>query len=428
MEGESNEFANEPVPVERTGSWIGVALISAMVAFSLPTFVAGVELFAVSDYRSAIIAVVTGGALLALIGGICGVIGARTRLSSYMLAKVAFGYRGAALVNVAFAISLLGWFGVNIDLFSETALRMLADIWGVQAPVWLIELIAGVIMTMTTLYGFRAISGLSMLLTPVLMLVTALLWYQIAGASAGHALWDEVTVSTLSFGDSVSAVVGGVIIGAVILPDITRFIRHWQGAVYTALLSYLVVGSVVMIAGGLAAQLFAQGEFLDVMMTIGLGSAAFVIVIAGSWVLNTLNLYSTALSIAATAPRVPNHWLVLGLGALGTLAAFANILDYFLDFLFYLAIVFVPVAGVIAVDYTLLRRAAYHDALDPEAIAVSWAALLSWFAGAVVALLGAEGVITLSGIAAVDAIAVSAGCYALAGRWSTRPTPASDAT
>ena len=55
--------------------------------------------------------------MLTIIGCITGSIGARTRLSSYMLVRIAFGDRGASLVNLAFALSLLGWFGVNIDLF-----------------------------------------------------------------------------------------------------------------------------------------------------------------------------------------------------------------------------------------------------------------------------------------------------------------------
>ncbi|MGB5354687.1 MAG: cytosine permease, partial [Woeseia sp.] len=114
----SQEFATEPVPADRTVGWLRVGLISAMVAFSLPTFVAGAEIFLATDNRSALSAILIGCALLTFIAAMSGSIGARTHLSSYMLARVAFGTRGAALVNIAFAISLLGWFGVNIDLFS----------------------------------------------------------------------------------------------------------------------------------------------------------------------------------------------------------------------------------------------------------------------------------------------------------------------
>ena len=145
-----------------------------------------------------------------------------------------------------------------------------------------------------------------------------------------------------------------------------------------------------MIAGGLAADLLANDDFLDVLIVMGLSWAAFVIVIAGSWVLNSLNLYSTTLSIEATIPSTENRLLIVVLGALGTVAAFLNILDYFLTFLFYLGIVFVPVAGVIAVDHFFARPSAYFDDLAAAERSVSPTALAAWAAGTVVALLGAE--------------------------------------
>jgi len=349
--------------------------------------------------------------LLTFIAAISGVIGARTHLSSYMLARIAFGTQGAALVNIAFAVSLLGWFGVNIDLFSGAIGLLISDTADVDLNPWIVELAAGAAMTFTTLYGFRAINFLSLILVPAMMLVTVV---TVSEAFTERSLADTLAAlqeSEITFGYAVSTVVGGVIIGAVILPDITRFIRKPRGAVYTAILSYLVVQTTVMLAGGVAADTFANADLLDVWILIGLGWGAFTIVIAGSWILNTLNLYSTALSTEATFPGANSRWLVLGLGALGTLAAFLNILDSFLTFLFYLAIVFVPVAGVIAVDHFFVRPSAYSGAALLNGQRRSGPALLAWLAGSVVALLGAESVIVLSGVAALDALFVSSACY-----------------
>jgi cytosine permease len=175
-----------------------------------------------------------------------------------------------------------------------------------------------------------------------------------------------------------------------------------------------------MIAGGLAADVLVNDDFLDVLIVMGLSWGAFVIVIAGSWVLNSLNLYSTSLSVEATFPKTENKLLIVGLGALGTIAAFMNILDYFLTFLFYLAIVFVPVAGVIAVDHFFARRSAYFEDLRTAERNVSPMALVAWAAGSVVALLGAESIITVTGIAALDAALVSALSYAVLSRFDNK--------
>jgi cytosine permease len=413
MEDESSEFATEPVPDENTVSWVRVALVASMVAFSLPTFLTGVEIAVASSPKSALEILAVGTLILTIIGSITAAIGANTRLSSYMLNRIAFGTRGAALVNVAFAISLLGWFGVNIDLFGGAVQRLAVDMFDTTVPAWPIELFAGIVMTVTTVFGFRAINILSALLVPVLIAVTAQL---IAGSLDDRSLAQIMSISsedTLSFGDGVSAVVGAVIVGAVILPDITRFVRHWSGGVFVVLTSYLVIEFIVICAGGLAATALADADLLNIMLTLGIGWAAFAVVIFGSWVLNSLNLYSTMLSVESTAPKLNNTLLIITLGSLGTLAAFMNILDNFLSFLFYLAIIFVPVSGVITVDYLVLRRGAYHeDRLRlqqknrPKAIA-------AWGLGACVALIGSWGWISISNIAALDAMIVAALAYYL---------------
>lgn len=416
MTASDTEFTTEPVPEERTVPWWRVGVISAMVAFSLPTFITGLEISRVLPGRQVPLALVGGGLLLAFIASVCGSIGARTRLSSYMLVRVAFGTRGAALVNVAFALSLLGWFGVNIDLFSGAVLRLAAESFDATLPVWLIELAAGTVMTVTTIYGFRAINTLSLVLVPVLMVVTAVLIARALDIMPLQEILATGVPASFTLGDSMSSVVGGVIVGAVIMPDVTRFIRHWRGAIYTAVLAYLVVGVIVMSAGAMAGIALAGDELLEIMLLIGLGWGAFAIVIAGSWVLNSLNLYSTMLSVEATWPGLDNRLLVLALGALGTVAAFLNILDVFLTFLFYLAIVFVPVAGVITVDYLLTRRRAYHvDRLALEA-EVRPLAVGAWMVGAAVALAGAEGFVALSGVAALDAMLVAALAYGVLSR------------
>ena len=421
MSETSHEYATEPVPEHRTVPWLRVGVISAMVAFSLPTFVTGIEVALSVDARTAILAILAGNVLLSMIGAFTGSVGARTRLSSYMLARVAFGTRGAAAVNLAFALSLLGWFGVNIDLFSGAVMRLLSDVTDLRIAGWIVELAAGVVMTTTTIYGFRAINVLSTVLVPVLMVVTAMLVAKAFGVRPLEDTLDLADGSELTFGQAMTSVAGAVIIGAIILPDITRFIREWRGAIYTAVLSYALIGSIVQGAGGLAAIAFGNDDLLDVMIVVGLSWAAFAIVIAGSWVLNSLNLYSAALSVEATLPRLESRLLILGLGALGTLAAFLNILDnFFLNFLQYLAVVFAPVAGVIAVDYMLLRRPAYHEARERLERPFVPAALVSWGLGALVALLGSEGLITMSGIAALDAIAAAAVTYLVVSRFGFR--------
>lgn len=407
-----SEFSAAPVTDDQLVAWPRVASIAVMVAFALPVFVAGLEMYhalTVSDFLTALI---VGSAILTVIGATMGSIGARTRLSSYLLVRIAFGDRGAAFVNLAFAVSLIGWFGVNIDLFSGAVTRLAADLWDANLPAWPIEIAAGVLMTTTTVFGFRAINILASALSPILAVVTLLL---LMGSFEDHtpaAMLAIEKAATLTVSDGVSAVVGGIIIGAIILPDITRFVRHWTGAIQVAFWAYMVVELVVFAAAGIAGAASGKTEILDVLLHFGLGIGAFIIVISGSWVLNSLNLYSTVLSVEATFPKAQGTLVTIGLGALGVGAAFLNILDSFLIFLGVLAVIFVPVAGVIVTDYLFVRRDVYSaDTLNANQ-ALSMPAFVSWAAGAVLAALVSNGMVgTVLGVGVLDSIFLSALLY-----------------
>ena len=214
--------------------------------------------------------------------------------------------------------------------------------------------------------------------------------------------------------------VGAIIIGAIILPDVSRFVRHWSGAVYTAIISYLIVQLAVMAAAGLSGAVSGKTDILDIMIDLNLGVGAFIIVIAGSWVLNSLNLYSAVLGTKATFPNINSKVLTLGLATLGVGAALMNILDSFVMFLFYLSVIFVPVAGVIMVDFLLIRPKSYVIDTLTNNRAFNVKGFAAWSAGALFAVLGSEALIpTLTGAAALDAMILSAVIYAVIS-WAER--------
>jgi len=419
---ENNEFDAVAVDESKLTAWPRVAAVAAMVAFSLPTFITGLEVSQGLTLANTIWALVWGSVIVFLVGAATGVIGAKSRMSSYLLVRVAFGNVGAGIVNIAFAISLLGWFGVNINVFTEAVARLGTDLWGIQFDPFVLAVIASLCMTTTTLVGFRAINIGATVLVPVLAIVTLMLAWSALSSSQLSQIWSVPKVESSTVGAGISAVVGAIIIGAIILPDITRFVRHWSGAVYTAFIGYIVIQLAVLIAASLAGAVSGKTDILDVMLDVNLGLGAFIIVIAGSWVLNSLNLYSAVLSIKATFSQLNDKWITLVLGAIGVLAALMNILDSFINFLFYLSIIFVPVAGVLIIDALLIRPHAYQiDTLSDNRM-INYKGFLAWAAGAFVAVLGSENIIpSLSGTAALDSMLISSLVY-IGLAWNERAT------
>ncbi|PRO68321.1 purine-cytosine permease family protein [Alteromonas gracilis] len=409
-------------------SWPRVAAVSAMVSFSIPTFMTGIELFALLSWQQTVITLLIGGMLLTLVGGLMGSIGAITRKNSYMLVRVAFGSLGAQILNLLFAVSLVGWFGLNLDLFSSSVAAILNHDTS-ELPLTIgIEAIVGILMILTTMYGFNVINRLSVVLVPIMMAVSAVLLYQSLAITSFEHFTNDMSQAQSSISQGVSLIVGVIIIGAIILPDITRFSRQRRGGVYTAFWSYLIAQSAVIVIAGFAAYALEANNILDVLLALGIGSWSLLIIVAGSWILNALNLYSAELAVNASLPRLKQNLVAIGLGVVGMFAAFANILEIFVLFLSVLTAVFIPVAGIIAVDFFVLNKSAYFVKLNSESHHANSlsseqmssdaqnldhsghkSALIAWAVGAGIAGYDLfEPISLVTGIAALDAILVSA--------------------
>ncbi len=410
------DTSQQHVSREEFVNWPRVAAVSAMVSFSIPTFMTGIELFTLLSWQHILLTLIIGGGLLTLVGGLMGSIGAITRKNSYMLVKVAFGEKGAKFLNILFAISLIGWFGLNLDLFSSSVITIISpDNESALLPI-IVEALAGTFMIVTTIYGFNVINRLSSVLVPIMVVVSTVLLYQSIYLKPfsdfiGYTGTLDGSVSG-SVSQGVSLIVGVIIIGAIILPDITRFSRQTRGGVYTAFWSYLIAQSVVVLIAAYAAFAFNATNILKVLLSIGIGSGALLIVIAGSWILNALNLYSAELAVTASLSSLSHRGVSIALGIAGMFAAFVNILDLFVTFLSVLTVVFIPVAGIIAVDFFLLNKGAYAAETPAQLVAHSSnsaSALIAWAVGASIAGYNLFAPLSLiTGIAAVDAIIVSA--------------------
>jgi cytosine permease len=98
------------------------------------------------------------------------IVGAKTRLSSYLIIEFVFGRRGADFVNGLLALTLVGWFAVTAGFFGQTLEIAFSEILGYSPPIWLLTIVSSALILMTTLFGFKAIDRLSLFAVPLLVL------------------------------------------------------------------------------------------------------------------------------------------------------------------------------------------------------------------------------------------------------------------
>jgi cytosine permease len=398
-----------------TGARIGalrIVLILLAVMIALPAFVMGAELNHALGAREATMASFLGGAVLACIAAMTGATGAATRKNTYMLIGDAFGEHGAKIANGILALSILGWYGVIAMLFGH-ALSSASSAIASHVPVWILVLSGCALTTATAMVGFRALDLLSAVTTPLKLIL--LIWTFAATVRGGMApVWAYMPATTMPLGLGVSIVAGGLMVGAVLGPDICRFARSpWQAALGSAL-SYGIGFPLVLVLAGLPSLVSGEKDLVKVMITLGLGIPALFIVALTAWSTNAFNLYSATLIGGTIRPRQAAWQLALFAGIVGTLLGLAGISQWLIPYLLWLGVFIPPIAGIYLVNAAsemgVLSFLLAH--IDRPS---NWCgdALVAWIVGSGWAALAPRWGLGLTPVPAVDSIVIAAVVYAV---------------
>ncbi len=388
------DYANAPVPDHQTVDCWRVAMIVGGFSIALPGFLNGAEVASALGMGRAVLAAVLAGAILCVMGCITAAVSVSTRLTTYVLVQRSFGLSGATLVNAIMALVQLGWFGVNLTFFGGAMVAAVHEVLGMTGSFDQIVLVGGMLMAVTTIFGFRALDRLALVAVPILALILATV---LVLAVRRHGIVVDARSDPpvpMSFGVALSTLVGGNMVTVATMPDLTRYIRTRGQATLGMVLSFPFATPLLMLVAAATALATGETDIMKIIVGFGLGVPALVILILSTWTINATNLYSASLSLTATFPRVDQWKFTLLAGACGSLLAVAGIIDAFVSFLLLLGVIIPPIAAVYVIDTLIGRRAT---------TAVRWVAVVTWVTSAGIALLAYEGYFTLTTVPALDA-------------------------
>lgn len=353
-----DDFSLSRVPKEkRQPLWQVLAIqIGGFVALS--QFMLGAELGYGLDFKTAVLATVLGSVILEVIAFYLGLAGQREGLPTSLLAKWSgFGTVGSALVGVAFAISLIGWFGIQNSNFAAGIITISGQHW----PFSIVATITGLLVTVSVIFGFKGLAWTTVISLPLFLVMIVLATVNML---EGHSLSTLVTMaapsSKLTLTTAITLVTGNFIIGAIIMPDITRFAKTGRDVFWVTVVGTTIGELGVNVLGVLMAHATGTEEILPIIyqLTGGLG---ILLVITSTLKINDINLYSASLGFVNFFRQVfkinfNRGGVTLVVGIAGTLASVLGIIDQFAGFLTILGIVFPPIAAIIFIDYYVLKR------------------------------------------------------------------------
>ncbi|GAB3063950.1 purine-cytosine permease family protein [Salinicoccus sesuvii] len=416
------DYEVRPVPQSERKGWIQLTMVWIAGIIALSATALGGALGSGMSLSQAIVVSLVGTFLLAILNILCGIPGNKTGLSTSMISSFAMGRYGGYLVSIVIAISLFGWFGVQLDLFGSSLLNVIQSVFGVEVNRTLLMIIGGILMTVTSMIGYKAIEKLSIVAVPLLgILLVGSTIIVLNNYSLSELNGAALAAEPITLGAGISLVIGSLAVGAIIAPDFSRYAKGTKETVISSLLGYFIGYSVVLLIAILLAKATTEVDVVAIMIGIGWGTGGMLVLILAQWTTNNTNLYSSALGFSVVFKTVPKYIITIFAGIVGTVFAITGIYTNFITFLSILSIMIPPVGGIYAADF-IMRRGAYDfDKIDlikkinPYSILI-WAIAIFIAFATTDAPLG-FGWFTLTNAPAIDAFVVAFVLQMAASKW-----------
>jgi putative hydroxymethylpyrimidine transporter CytX len=289
-----------------------------------------------------------------------------------VLLRGLFGTRASYLPTVLNIVQLVGWTTFELVTIG-TAMHQIAG--GVPRFAYILG--GGVITTLLALRPLGWIRVLRKYVTVAVMIALVYLFVQLLRhplPSLTHGSWN-------GFWIAVDTVVGVSVSWVPLVSDYTRHARSARAAFAGTFVGYSLTQIACYALGLVALVTVAHSDpdrIFGSFMAVPLGTVAFAVLAVRELDQSFADTYSTAVSMQNFRPQWDRRVLALAVGTVATVCALAlNIAD-FENFLLLIGSVFVPLLGVLVVDYFLLSRRTWDLG---DSVPVRWAMLAAWALG-----------------------------------------------
>lgn len=400
-----NDWSTAPVPKEYRRSNYGVVATLVGQIIALSGIYIGASMVGVMTLSQAFIATIGGSIILAVLGGFLSWVGTKTGVGLSMLLRESFGTIGSYIVSVMLLLVAVGFFGYQATFFGATIHAMFpgggwltsqtaAGIWG------------GLLMMTTALVGYKGIEWLSNWASPLILVMCIVSCFLAIQQVGSLDAFKNLTINSsgMSIPTAIVAVVGGYAFGACLQPDFSRFGKSVKVSTLGSVFGFLIANVFMTMAGYITCAACGTGDVPTALLQI-LGYWALLILVFAQWTSNDGNLYFGTLALTTIIPKSNKHILTAVFGIVGIILSSLGITDYFLTFLGWLGTAIPPVAGIVIVDYFIIKKGDYKYGEGVSHHFCNILALIAWIAGAVV------GFTVVWGIAAINAIVTAGVVY-----------------
>jgi len=423
------EWGIRPVPSEqRVLRFFDLFVLWSSLGVGLLVLEAGALLVPGLSPGLALLAILAGSLIGILLLALTGLAGSDHAVPTMVLLRPVLGQRGSYLPSLFNLVQLVGWTAFEFWVMGLAASRVSEALFGFSGyGLWLV--VFALFCTLLALGGPLMVIRQWLKKFGVWLVYGATVWMTIYLFTQYDipALLSQPGTGDLPFLLGVDLVVAMPISWLPLVADFNRFARRPRPAFWGTYLGYLLANVWFYGLGMLFILTLQVAEPTPESLTTAIvaitgGAIAMIVILVDETDNAFADIYSAAVSVQNIVPHLSQRLIVLLVGAVGLgLAAFLT-MDRFSDFLLLIGSVFVPLFGILAADYFVLRRRRLEvDELYRPGGAywyrdgVNWLGVAAWAAGIAVYHLVARGLPDLG--ATIPGFAVAFLLYLALRRW-----------
>lgn len=378
------EWGIEPVPAEaRRLGFLDYAVLWGDLGVGLLVMAAGALLVPGLGLPQALLAIVVGTLLGNLLLAATGYIGSRTGAPTMVLLRPALGRLGSYLPTALNVLQLIGWGAFEILIMAQAANFISARFLGFSSyPFWAIAF--ALWCTLMAVGGPLVVVRQWLEKFAVWLVLLTTLWLTVHLLTRGDlaALWRQPGTGEMPFWLAVDLVAAMPISWMPLVADYNRFARRAGPAFWGTYIGYFIANVWFY---GLGALLLLSARTSDLVQAIGalaIGWIVLPIILVDETDNAFADIYSAAVSLQNIWPRARQALFAVLIGAICLILALTVPLAQYENFLLLIGTFFVPLFGVLAADYFVLRRS-YTEADLYQPLAFRWEGVIAWALGVV---------------------------------------------
>ena len=290
-----------PVPLDQRQSWVTPAVIFGGLEFCVPILMIGATLIGAFGIKG-MVPVVLFTFLILTWGGntLSGYIGAKTGLSSSVIARQGFGDKQAKfIIALVIGVISMGWWAIQTSVTGNALCVILGIDYTTNRIAWaIVTIIVGFLFAVPSIIGYSSMKWTDYLAVPCgLLLCVAGIYLALKNVGWSNIMNYQGS-GDISFAAGVTMLLGMNVSQFVIAADYTRYAKpKWKDNILIPL-GIIAIGIPLVFIGAIMAAGNGTADIVAVMQNLGFPVWGFIVLWLASWTSQLVNNYTMGLSFS----------------------------------------------------------------------------------------------------------------------------------